>query len=156
RLRRANSELHDQGAQRGQAEHELDSAERRMARDDTRFCRENFGARHEEQVLADVSSVRGRNRKTRRDQFPRANIAQAHIAGSSGHLSGQRDLGFLARRSGQWSGRRLQTSRRNAFVSLEQESGGTLTRLAGWPNQNVPDSARSAFSKRTCRSFSGW
>src|SRR5205085_10145325 len=120
---------------------------------DTRFRRENSGAEPEEQVLADISPGRRTNRSTGRDQFPQPNFAQADFAGRAGYLSGKRDLGFLIGRSQQSPASRLPVSRGDAFLFIEQNARGTSAKLAGWPHQNVSHPARTAFSKRTCRSF---
>ena len=62
-------------------------------------------------------------------------------------------MGFLFGRSRQSPPSRLQTSRGDAFLFIEQNSERIFTKLAGRPDQNVSHPARAAFSKRTCRSF---
>src|SRR5438874_12372120 len=124
-----------------------------MACRHAQFRCQDFGAEREEQVLANVSARRGRNRATWGDQFARANFAQAHVAGCAGYLSGKRDLGFLTGRSRQPPRGRLQTPGRNALVFIEQDAAGTLAELARWPDQTLSDPERAPLSERPCRSF---
>ena len=134
-LHRTNSSVHGQGAPRSEAQHELDSAERRMGRSDARFRREEFWIHLRETNSFRSCSDREGDRALRYNQFAHANIAQADFAGGAGHLSGQRDLGLQPSRSRQSRPGRLQATSREMLGSLSTANANDLVR--DWPDGRI-------------------